>query len=78
MRLEDLSFEDAFKELEDVVAKLESGNLSLDDSIALFERGMQLAQHCGEMLDKAELVVSQLLPSPQGEYETTPFVEAPK
>ena len=77
MQIEDLSFEDAFNQLEDVVGKLESGDLSLDDSIALFERGMKLARHCSQMLDKAELVVNQLLPSPQGEYEVTPFVEEP-
>lgn len=75
MQLEDLSFEDAFKQLEEVVGKLESGDLSLDESIALFERGMKLAQRCSQMLDKAELVVSQLLPSPPGEYEAVPFVE---
>ena len=75
MQMDDLSFEEAFEELQDVVRKLEAGNLSLDESIVLFQRGMKLAQHCGEMLDKAELVVSQLLPSLQGEYEAVPFVE---
>jgi len=75
MQMDDLSFEEAFEELQDVVRKLEAGNLSLDESIVLFQRGMKLAQYCGEMLDKAELVVSQLLPSSQGEYEAVPFVE---
>ncbi len=72
---EKLSFEEAFKELEDTVQRLEGGGLTLDESIALFERGTKLAQHCGQQLDDAELKVSQLVPSGEGGYETTPFEE---
>ena len=70
-----LSFEEAFKELEDAVHRLEGGGLTLDESIALFERGMTLAQHCGQKLDDADLKVSQLVPSDEGGYETMPFEE---
>jgi exodeoxyribonuclease VII small subunit len=70
---EKLSFEEAFKELEDAVHRLEGGGLTLDESIALFERGMKLAQHCGQKLDDAELKVSQLVPSDEGGYKTIPF-----
>jgi len=73
--LEKLSFEEAFKELEDTVHRLEGGGLTLDESIALFERGMKLAEHCGRKLDDAELKVSQLVPSQEGGYETIPFEE---
>ena len=73
--VERLSFEEAFKELEDAVRRLEGGGLTLDESIALFERGTKLAQHCGQKLDDAELKVSQLVPSDEGGYETTPFEE---
>ncbi|MCK4449916.1 MAG: exodeoxyribonuclease VII small subunit [Anaerolineae bacterium] len=73
--VEKLSFEEAFKELEDAVHRLEGGGLTLDESIALFERGMTLAQHCGQKLDDAELKVSQLVPSDEGGYETIPFEE---
>ena len=73
--VEKLSFEEAFKELEDTVHRLEGGGLTLDESIALFERGMSLAEHCGQKLDDAELKVSQLAPSDEGGYETTPFAE---
>ena len=73
--VEKLSFEEAFKELEDTVQRLEGGGLTLDESIALFERGMRLAQHCGQKLDDAELKVSQLVPSDEGGYEMTPFGE---
>ena len=54
------SFEEAWAELEAVLERLESGDLSLDDSVALFERGRSLAAHCQTLLDKAELRVRQL------------------
>lgn len=65
----DLSFEDAFAELEATVAQLERGDLSLEESIALFERGQALAARCGLQLDAAELKVRQLLPG----GESAPF-----
>jgi exodeoxyribonuclease VII small subunit len=66
----DLSFEEAFAELEATVTRLESGDLSLEESIALFERGQALAGFCNEKLDKSELQVRQLLPDSS---ETVPF-----
>lgn len=76
MEIESLSFEEAFKELEETVRRLEEGDLTLDESIALFERGQALASHCSEKLDNAELRVNQLVPSSgqnEGSYETVPF-----
>ena len=73
--LKKLSFEEALKELENTVHRLEGGGLTLDESIALFERGMRLARHCGRKLDEAELKVSQLVPSDEGGYETISFEE---
>ena len=55
-----LTFEDALLELEQTVAQLESGNLTLETSLGLFERGRQLAVYCGRLLDKAQLRVEQL------------------
>ena len=58
--IDDLAFEAAYAELEHIIAQLESGDLPLDDSVALFERGRQLSEHCQALLDKAELRVNQL------------------
>ncbi len=58
----DQSFESLFSELEATVAKLEAGDLALDESLALFQRGMELAKKCGERLDKAELRIKELVP----------------
>jgi exodeoxyribonuclease VII small subunit len=58
--LEKLSFEQAVGELEGTVERLEEGDLSLTDAIALYERGMRLVQHCNDLLDAAELQVQTL------------------
>ena len=55
-----LSFEEALQELEQTVALLDSGNLTLEASLTLFERGQRLAAHCGRLLDEAQLRVEQL------------------
>jgi len=54
------SFEDLYAKLEDTVARLEAGGLSLDDSIALYEQGMELARRCQERLDEAEQKITTL------------------
>ncbi|HMQ40479.1 MAG TPA: exodeoxyribonuclease VII small subunit [Paracoccus sp. (in: a-proteobacteria)] len=55
-----LSFEDAMKELEGVVSRLESGNASLEDSIKLYERGAGLRAHCEARLRAAEERVEKI------------------
>lgn len=49
-----ISFETALKELEQITEKLEEGNLSLEKSIELFERGIRLSKLCNDMLEEAE------------------------
>lgn len=56
-----LTYEQAFSELEELVDALEGEERSLDQAMALFERGQALAQHCAVLLDKAELKVQQIL-----------------
>ena len=58
--IDDLTFEEAFCELEETVRRLEAGGLTLKESIALYERGQALAAHCSRHLDQAELRVRQL------------------
>ena len=57
---EELTYEQAFAELEAIVATLETEERSLDDAIAQYERGQALAKHCSTLLDNAELKVRQL------------------
>ena len=59
-KIEDLAYEEAFSELEEIVAGLEGEGRPLDESIALYERGQALARHCASLLEKAELKVRQL------------------
>jgi exodeoxyribonuclease VII small subunit len=58
--VETLSFEDAQAELDSVVATLEAGEIDLDRSLALYERGVALARHCQALLDSATLRVERL------------------
>ena len=58
--LGELSFEAAYAELEQIVSRLESGDLSLEESVELFERGRKLSEHCQTLLDQAELRVNKL------------------
>ena len=54
-------FEAALAELEQIVARLERGELKLEESLKLFERGVELTKQCRQSLDGAELKVQQLL-----------------
>ena len=59
--IDKLTYEQAFAELEAVVSALETGEQSLDEAMALFERGQALTKHCAGLLDKAELKVQALV-----------------
>ena len=67
-----MTFEQTFERLDDVVKKLESGDLPLEESLALYEEGMKLAAQCNDWLDQAELRVRQLT-SVGGELQTSDF-----
>lgn len=58
--VDDMTFEDAMKELEGVVAKLERGDVALDASIALYERGAALRSRCEKKLADAEEKVAKI------------------
>jgi exodeoxyribonuclease VII small subunit len=74
--VETLSFEEAFAEMEAVVRQLEDGELPLDESLALFERGQALSARCRQLLEAADLKVQQLLPKAGGGYGLEPFDES--
>jgi exodeoxyribonuclease VII small subunit len=61
------SFEDAMIELETIVSALESGSVSLDQSLALVRRGQELATLCDATLQQAELTLSTLVATDEGE-----------
>ncbi len=63
----DPSFEEALKALEGIVARLESGDANLDESIRLFEEGMKLSAVCQKRLDEADRKIETLLRKPGGE-----------
>ena len=61
MDTEKLSFENALEKLEGHVRTLEQGELTLDESLAIFEEGMKLARFCGKKLDEAEQKIEVLV-----------------
>jgi len=67
-KIKTLTFEQAFAELEESVRKLESGGLTLEESLALFERGQALAARCNEQLDTAELKIKQITPDGEAAF----------
>jgi exodeoxyribonuclease VII small subunit len=64
--LVNMSFEAALQELEQLVARLESGQASLEDSITLYERGAKLKAHCDARLKSAQMRVDQIVETPNG------------
>lgn len=63
------SFEQAVAELEEIVKKLEKGELTLDDSISCFQRGVELTKFCSKKLDEAERSITMMIESENGIVE---------
>jgi exodeoxyribonuclease VII small subunit len=66
-------FEAALKRLEDIVKKLETGELSLDSALELFEEGIKLSRFCHTKLEEAERRVEILLKNDSGQLRPVPF-----
>jgi len=66
-------FEKSLDELEQLVRNLEQGELSLEQSLSTFERGVKLTRECQQALKSAEQRVEQLVQSSDGSLETRPF-----
>ncbi|NJD03549.1 MAG: exodeoxyribonuclease VII small subunit [Ruminiclostridium sp.] len=60
-------FEQAIAELEEVVGKLEKGELTLDESIEFFQKGVELSKYCSKRLDEAERKITLLIEKENGE-----------
>jgi exodeoxyribonuclease VII small subunit len=71
----EMKFEDALKRLEKIVGELESGNLSLDESLEKYEEGIRLSKACSKKLEVAKKKVEILLKSEDGSVELKPFDE---
>ena len=67
MDIENISFEQALKELESIVKNLESGAIALDDSLENYENGIKLVRRCNLLLDNAEKKVKKLARNDAGE-----------
>ncbi|MCB5424390.1 MAG: exodeoxyribonuclease VII small subunit [Sphingomonadales bacterium 63-6] len=66
-----MTFEDALRALEDVVRKLEGGEVPLDESITLYERGEALRKHCQARLDAAQARIEKIVAGPDGQPSGT-------
>jgi len=66
-------FEEALQELENIVQRLEDGNLSLDESLALFEEGIKLSRLCAQRLDEAEKKIELLMKDENGSLSGSPL-----
>ena len=73
--IDKLSFEVALLELEDIVSRLEQGEVDLEDSIALYERGNALKAHCEQKLKGAEARLEKIVLGPDGQPKGTEKVE---
>jgi len=69
-----MTFEEALRALEDVVRRLESGDVPLEESIGLYERGEALRRHCQARLDAAQARIDKIVAGPDGKASATvPF-----
>jgi exodeoxyribonuclease VII small subunit len=67
-----LTFEDALAELEQIVRRLEAGQVKLDEAIQCYERGAQLKQHCEKKLNEAQQRVERIVIGPDGALAAQP------
>lgn len=66
MSEKNLSFEQAIAELEEIVKRLEKGDLTLDESINFFKRGVEITRYCNKKLDAAERSITMLIEGENG------------
>ncbi len=78
MEEKEMNFEEAIQELETITRELEKGDLSLDESVKKFEKGMEVSKKCNEILENAEKRITILLKQENEEYKEENFVPEDK
>ena len=78
MEEKEMNFEEAMQELETITRELEKGDLSLDESVKKFEKGMEVSKKCNEILENAEKRITILLKQENEEYKEVNFVPEDK
>ena len=69
------SFEQALEELQTIVTAMEAGNVSLDESLGLYERGVELVRLCNQRLDEAQQRISVVQAAADGTVSTKPLAQ---
>ena len=78
MEEKEMNFEEAMQELETITRELEKGDLSLDESVKKFEKGMEVSKKCNEILENAEKRITILLKQENEQYKEDNFVPEDK
>ena len=69
------SFEENMKRLEQIVQAMERGDITLDESLKLFQEGASLVERCGKLLEEAEMMVTKVLANENGEVVEESFAD---
>lgn len=69
------TFEGNMQRLEQIVRTMERGEVSLEESLKLFQEGTALVENCGKLLDEAELVIKKIVPGADGEPQEVDFAD---
>ena len=71
--IKNLTFEEALSELEEIDEKLEQGDIDLEDSIDIYERGTLLKNHCEKKLESAKMKVDKIISQPDGDFSSESY-----
>ena len=72
------TFETNMQRLEQIVRAMERGDVSLEESLKLFQEGTELVRNCGKLLDEAELQVKKIVPDSDGQPTEEDFADVPE
>ena len=75
MKEQSMTFEASLKRLDEIVSRMERGDVPLEEALSLFEEGTSLVKSCTKLLDEAELKIVQLTQGQNGEPEETEFTD---